>query len=81
MKQYTIRKIPDYVDKAAREKAEKTKSSLNSVLVDALERGLAVHENPPVYHDMDDLAGTWVKDENTEAVLEEFDSIDEELWK
>jgi len=81
MKQYTIRKIPDYVDKAAREKAEKTNASLNSVLVDALEKGLAVHENPPVYHDMDDLAGSWVHDTETEAALKEFDTIDEELWK
>ena len=62
------------MDKAAREKAEKSKSSLNSVLVDALEKGLAVHENPPLYNDMDDLAGSWVHDTETEAVLEE-------LWK
>lgn len=81
MKQYTIRKVPDYVDKAARREAEKTKKSLNSVLLDALEKGLSVHENRPIYCDMDDLVGTWVSDPETAAAFAEFDTIDEDLWK
>jgi plasmid stability protein len=81
MKQYTIRKIPDYLDKAVRERAKKTNASINSILVEALKKGLSVHEEAPVYNDMDDLAGTWVQDPETDAVLEEFDKIDQDMWK
>lgn len=81
MKQYTIRKIPDHVDKAAREKAKKTNMSLNSVLINALERGLSVHEQAPKYNDMDDLAGSWIKDPEIDKILAEFNTIDEELWQ
>ena len=81
MKQYTIRNIPDHVDRAARGKAKKTYKSLNSVLIDALERGLSVHEEKPLHNDMDDLAGTWVEDPEIDSVLSEFAHIDEELWK
>ncbi len=81
MKQYTIRSIPEYVDRAARAKAQKNGSSLNAVLVDALRRGLDVGEESLEYTDMDDLAGTWVHDSAIEKALEDFDRIDPELWK
>ena len=81
MKQYTIRRIPDSIDKTAREKAKKTNQSLNSTLIQALSRGLGMSNNNIVYHDMDDLAGSWIADPDIEAALKEFDKIDEELWK
>lgn len=81
MKQYTIRGIPEYLDQAARKKAQKTGNSLNSILVEALQYGLEVSEHPPQYTDMDDLAGTWVEDPDIDNALKEFDSIDPELWK
>ena len=81
MKQYTIRNVPDYLDKAARKRSEQTNSSLNAVLLDLLHRGLGLYEKQPEYHDMDDLVGTWVYDSDIDAVLEEFDNVDEDLWK
>jgi hypothetical protein len=69
------------LDKAARKRSKQTNSSLNAVLLDILHRGLGLYENPPEYHDMDDLIGTWVDDPTIDAVLEEFDQIDEDLWK
>jgi len=80
MKQYTVRKIPDYLDKLAREKARKSQKSLNSVLLEALARGLDA-DSQAVYQDMDDLAGTWVADSSIDAALETFHQIDEDLWK
>jgi hypothetical protein len=68
MKQYTIRKIPEYLDRIAREKAKKTHESLNTTLMEALIRGLNANEEVE-YHDMDDLSGTWVADSEIEAVL------------
>jgi plasmid stability protein len=81
MIQYTIRKIPDYLDKAARERAGKTGESLNTVLVEALKRGLSVHEKAPEYGDMDDLIGSWVHDPEIEQTLESFDRVDGDLWE
>ena len=81
MKQYTIRGIPESIDKAAREKAKKTNTSLNSILLQALLRGFRITNDNVMYHDMDDLAGSWVADSEIDAELAEFDKIDEELWK
>ena len=79
MKQYTIRKVPDYLDRIARRKSEKSHQSLNSVLLEALNRGLDAGEELK-YDDMDDLIGTWVADSQTDTALESFNEIDDELW-
>lgn len=80
MKQYTIRRIPEHLDRTAREKAEKNRQSLNSVLLEALTKGLNADRDVE-HHDMDDLIGTWVVDPETEAALKKFKTIDEELWR
>jgi len=79
MIQCTIRKIPQYLDLAAREKSKKTHKSLNSILLDALSKGLDT-SGIAEYHDMDDLAGTWVADSDIDTVLASFNTIDEDLW-
>lgn len=80
MLQYTIRKIPEYIDRIARDQSRKEHKSLNSVLLEALSKGLDADKQIE-YHDMDDLAGTWVADPETEDALASFDKIDEDLWK
>ena len=79
MIQYTIRKIPKYLDQVAREKSKKTHKSLNTILLDALSKGLDT-SGIMEYHDMDDLAGTWAADPDIDAGLASFDIIDEDLW-
>ena len=79
MKQYTIRKIPQHLDRIAREKSKETHESLNTVLLDALSKGLDI-DGTMEYHDMDDLAGTWVEDPDIDAALASFNEIDEDLW-
>lgn len=80
MLQYTIRNIPEHIDRMAREKSKKKHTSLNKILLDALQKGLDT-ENEIEYHDMDDLAGTWETDIDTDAALASFEEIDESLWK
>jgi len=80
MLQYTIRNIPEYIDRIARGKSKKNHTSLNKVLLEALSRGLDV-ESDIEYHDMDDLAGTWITDPDTDTALASFNEIDESLWK
>jgi hypothetical protein len=38
-------------------------------------------DEPVEYHDLDELAGSWVADPDFDAAMEAFESIDEELWK
>ena len=79
--QYTIRKIPEQVDRLVRQQAKKTHTSLNAVLLTILKRGVGAADEPVEYHDLDDLAGSWVADPDFDAAMEAFESIDEELWK
>ena len=80
-RQYTIRSIPPAVDRTLRARAAKTNQSLNTIVLAALQRGLGLTETPPEFHDLDDLAGTWVSDPEFDRAMEMFESIDEELWK
>ncbi|MCK5153635.1 MAG: hypothetical protein KAQ93_04690 [Spirochaetales bacterium] len=80
MIQYTIRKIPEYIDQIARDQSKKRHKSLNSILLEALSKGLDADKQIE-YHDMDDLAGTWVADPGIDAALDSFNKIDEDLWK
>lgn len=81
MKQYTIRNIPDPVDRAARQLAKKTETSLNTTLLQALATGLQVGEESAVYHDLDDLCGSWAEDPACDEALAAFEKIDRKLWK
>ena len=80
-RQYTIRNIPEQVDRLVRQQVVKTQKSLNAVLLDVLKRGVGVADEPVEYHDLDELAGSWVADPDFDAAMEAFESIDEELWK
>ncbi len=80
MIQYTIRRIPEYLDLIARDESKKKHKSLNSVLIEALSKGLS-EDRQIEYHDMDDLVGTWIEDPCIDAALASFDEIDKDLWK
>ena len=79
--QYTIRSVPEKVDHILREKAAQERKSLNEVTVDALSRGAGLTDEEIRYHDLDDLAGTWVEDAAFDEALRDMDRIDPELWK
>ncbi|MCK4514188.1 MAG: hypothetical protein KAU31_02965 [Spirochaetaceae bacterium] len=76
MPQYTIRNIPDALDQELRERARRRGTSLNEAAIDALRRGLGITENVVEYGDLDDLIGTWKKDEAFEQALADQDTID-----
>jgi hypothetical protein len=76
--QYTIRQVPQNVNEALRKRVQDERKSMNSVLIDILERGLGI-KGAPVYHtDLDDLAGTWVDDPEFDIVIEALDHLDQE---
>lgn len=79
-RQYTIRSIPDHVDRALRQRAKREHKSLNHVLLEVLEQAVEPEE-PKVHHDLDFMFGSWVDEPEFDKVIEEFGRIDEELWR
>jgi plasmid stability protein len=78
--QYTVRGIPEALDKAIRRRARAEGKSLNEVAVDALADGLGLGEAVPL-RDLSDVVGTWKKEASVEAALAAQDVVDETLWK
>ena len=79
--QLTIRRVPERVKRLLQELAKREEKSLNQVSLEVLERGLGLTGEEIVYHDLDDLAGTWVDDPEFDKAIEEQHRVDPELWK
>jgi hypothetical protein len=79
--QYTIRGIPERIDRFLKKKAKEENKSLNQIVIECIIRGLGLSEEKVYFHDLDDLAGSWKKDPVFNKVIEEMDQIDPELWK
>jgi plasmid stability protein len=79
--QYTVRGIPEALDKAIRRRARAEGKSLNEVAVDALADGLGLGSEDVPLRDLSDVVGTWKKEASVEAALAAQDVVDESLWK
>jgi hypothetical protein len=79
--QYTVRGIPEVVDKAIRERAREEGKSLNEVTVEALADGLGLGEESIVRRDLSDIVGTWKREVSVDAALAAQDIVDEALWR
>ncbi len=76
--QYTIRSIPEPLDRILRQRAEREHKSLNTVVLEAAVKDEA---EPKTYHDLDHLIGTWVEDPEFDEAMRACEQIDEDLWK
>ena len=81
MAQYTIRQVPPALDRLLRTMAARRRMSMNALVTELLMASTGLQGEPVVHHDLDDLAGAWVKDPECDRVLESFEVIDEEMWK
>ena len=79
--QYTLRNIPDALDRALRRRAKEQGASLNEVALDALARGAGVAEDAVRQRRLRDLAGSWEEDPQIEAALHDQRVVDTELWR
>jgi len=79
--QYTVRRVPPHVDRSLRQKSKQSRQSLNETLIEALTTGLGLAEEPPRFHDLDPLVGSWQEDEAFDAALAAQDQVDPKLWK
>ncbi|MDA3923153.1 MAG: hypothetical protein PF904_00445 [Kiritimatiellae bacterium] len=82
IKQMTLRRIPDSVEKALRKRAKESGRSLNMVSIDLLSQALGVSQPNEKKRDLSELCGMWNADELKEfkCNTETFNAIDPELW-
>jgi hypothetical protein len=80
-RQYTIRGVPNIVDRALRRKARSERKSLNEVAVEALHRHAGLDKTTEVFADLDGLIGSWENDPAFDRALAEQDLVDEKLWR
>lgn len=79
--QLTIRNLPDSVNAALRKTAAHERVSMNSAAIEALKRGLGLADEPVRHHDLDYLAGTWVKDRHFDKAIQAQRQIEPGMWK
>ena len=84
MKALTLRNLPPHVATAISRRARERRTSLTKAVISLLEDGLGVREAVgPRYHDLDDLAGSWAREEAAtfEEALREQRAIDQDVWR
>ena len=79
--QYTIRSVPEAIDRAVRHRARREAKSINAVVVEALARGLELDARPAEHTDLDHLIGTWQEDPEFDLAIADFERVDEDAWK
>ncbi len=76
--QYTVRGVPEEVDRALRSKAGQRKQSLNQVILDELTK---VTVGRVVRADFSDLVGRWTPDTGFDEIVAAQRQIDPDKWK
>lgn len=81
---FNLRSIDPNVMFLLKKEAAKQKISVNSLILEIIGRdlGIVCHTKKNVFHDLDDLAGTWSdKDKKRfDENVKPFEKIDQELW-
>jgi len=80
-KQYTVRAIPARVDRELRKRADREKKSLNSLIVEIISASVSSEGPRPRRRDMRKFSGIWADDPEFDRAMEEFERIDEEMWR
>ena len=79
--QYTIRKIPEELDQKLRFASKKNSKSLNSLIIEALEKQFVHPEGIPKYKDLNHFSGLWEEDPEFDGAIDRFNEIDDRDWK
>ena len=87
MKQLTVRGFDDELAETIRRVAERDRTSLNKAALKLLRKGAGLSEDAGrtdiVGSSLDHLIGSWSREEASEfdAALEDFETIDESIWR
>jgi hypothetical protein len=79
--QYTVRAIPVRVDRELRKRAERERKSLNALLVQILSEAAGEDRARMRRRDLSKYSGSWIDDPEFDRAMEEFERIDEEMWR
>ena len=80
-RQYTVRSVPERLDRELRTRARHENKSLNSVILEILAEAVGSCEVPAVHHRLDKYSGSWVDDPEFDRAMQDLDRIDEEIWR
>jgi len=81
IRQYTIRNVPQALDRVLRRKAQSEKRSLNEIALEALHRGAGVTGIDHPFTDLDALINSWEEDPDFERALSQQDVVEERPWR
>ena len=81
---FNLRGIEPKIMAKLKLEAKRGNTSVNVIILELIKRGIGYSNQVtrPVYHELDDLAGTWTKQEADEFTsnTQYFEKIDEDLW-
>ncbi len=84
MRPITLRNLPQHVARAVTRRAAERRTSLNKAVISLLEEVLGSRALPAArYHDLDELSGSWAREEAAEfdATLRDQRAIDPDVWR
>ncbi|MEW6186373.1 MAG: antitoxin [Thermodesulfobacteriota bacterium] len=85
MKTISLRGIDEELAENLKKTAKKKGDSINKTVLEILRHSLGVgsKKRERVYHDLDDLAGTWSKTDwqQFQKTTKPFSAVDKDLWK
>ncbi len=76
--QYTIRGIPEDLDRAIRNRADENGESMNQTAIDLLRHGIEMEE---LHHDLDWIQNSWKDDRAFDEAIGLQRKVDPDLWK
>lgn len=83
IKQMTLRRIPDRLEKALRLRAKTEGVSLNKITIELLSNALGIDSSATKKRDLSEFCGVWNQDDLKEFEQNTgcFDAIDPEIWQ
>ena len=80
---FNLRGVPSEVMILLKREAKRLRTSVNTLVLKMIERGLGFTCEKLAYHDLDHLAGSWSNAEGKafQENIQPFEQIDKELWK
>lgn len=79
--QYTLRNVPEQLDREIREEARETGKSINQVVLGRLLQAFGLTSKPPRHRDLGEFAGSWIEDPVVDDALDAQRAIDHDLWQ
>jgi len=76
--QYTVRGVPDEVDRVLRDRAARQKISVNQLIIDELTKATIGRRQ---IADFSDLVGRWTPDKEFDEIVEGQRTVDPDDWK